>query len=159
MNFPSWSSGLSTVMSISFGTDTKTYIVLQPLLFSRNSTQYWGIGASTNKSQMFVTFIKVYSVITVCHNSASSILQHNDDCFSLALLRSYGHILYSRWKVSVRPEWLWTVCKSAKSFPSFLKLMINRWWWWVRYTTQGVKLGIDLTMSIKLSRCLVVVCR
>ena len=26
--------------------------------------------------------------------------------------------------------------------------MINRWWW-VRYTTQGVKLGIDLTMSIK----------
>ena len=41
-----------------------------------------------------------------------------------------------------------TVCKSAKSFPSFLKLMINRWWW-VRYTTQGVKLGIDLTMSIK----------
>ena len=67
---------------------------------------------------------------------------------SLALLRSYGHILYSRWKVSVRREWLWTVCKSAKSFPSFLKLMINRWWW-VRYTTQGVKLGIDLTMSIK----------
>ena len=109
---------------------------------------YWSIVASTNKSQMFVTFIKVYSVITVCHNSASSILQHNDDCFSLALLRSYGHILYSRWKVSVRREWLWTVCKSAKSFPSFLKLMINRWWW-VRYTTQGVKLGIDLTMSIK----------
>ena len=56
-------------------------------------------------------------------------------------------IYKTRWKVSDEPEL--ECLKSAKSFPSFLKLMINRWWW-VRYTTQGVKLGIDLTMSIKL---------
>ena len=103
------------------------------------------IGIKVKCSLHSLTFVQL-SLYTI--TLLVSILQLEDDCFSLALLCSYGHILYSRWKVSVRREWLWTVCKSAKSFPSFLKLMINRWWW-VRYTTQGVKLGIDLTMSIK----------